>query len=70
MDRFRRFIYSRWFYALLACVCLLDAAAETLDLLDPGSNPNLDWISLVASVVAALLALAILIDLHSRRKRP
>jgi hypothetical protein len=65
----RRFIYSRWFYAALAFVCLLDVTAEILDILDPGENLAIDLVSLITSSVAAVLAFAVLIDLHIRRPR-
>ena len=62
----RRFIYNRWFYALLAAVCLLDAVCETFDIVTPGGYPALDVISLITSVAAAILTLLIFLDLHGR----
>lgn len=70
LDTFRRCIYSRWFYASLAFVCVLDVAADTLDILHPGENLAIDVISLVLSGVAAVLALAVFVDLGVRRARP
>jgi hypothetical protein len=66
----RRCIYSRWFYALLLSVCLINVGAEILDILDPGKNLAIDLISLVASGLAALVSAAILIDLHLRHAKP
>lgn len=66
---FRRCIYSRWFYALLAGVCVLNAVAELADILDPGKNVLLDVVSIIASMLAAVLALLILIDLQFRRAK-
>jgi hypothetical protein len=63
----RRFIYNRWFYALLAAVCLLDAVCDTFDIASPGGYPMLDVISLVTSLFAAILTLLIFIDLQRRR---
>lgn len=69
-DVFRRLIYSRWFYALLASACLLNVASEIVDLLGLSDSHVLDWVSLIASTVAAVLALSVLIDLQVRRTRP
>jgi hypothetical protein len=66
----RRCIYNRWFYAALAVVCLLDAATDLTDLLTFSRNSALDLLSFVASVVAALFAGAVFIDLHLRRGKP
>jgi hypothetical protein len=63
----RRCIYNRWFYAVLAAVCLLDVVCEISDILRPGSYPVLDVISLVTSGIAAALTFLIFVDLHGRR---
>jgi hypothetical protein len=65
----RRYMYNRWFYASLAGICLLNVLAETLDLVQPGDNPAVDWISMLASGVAALLTGLVFLDLHVRVKR-
>jgi hypothetical protein len=69
LDTVRRCVYSRWFYAVLGLVCLVDAVAEFLDILNPGENYALDVVSLVSSVTAAVLAFAIFIDLRFRRPK-
>jgi hypothetical protein len=66
----RRCIYNRWFYALLAAVCLLDVFVDTLNIIRPGVDPVLDLISVIASGVAALLTFTVFLDLHSRREKP
>lgn len=62
-------IYNRWFYALLASVCLLDVVTDVLDILNPSRNFAIDVISLVASAIAAVLTMAVFLDLHFRRAR-
>lgn len=69
LDTLRRCIYSRWFYALLALVCLLSVTAEILDILSPGENLAIDLTSLISSSIAAVLALAVFVDLQFRRTR-
>ncbi len=66
----RRSIYNRWFYAFLAIVCLLNASAEGLDISSPGQNMAVDLVSLIASIVAALLTSAVFLDLYLRRTKP
>jgi hypothetical protein len=69
--KFRRFvrscIYNRWFYAVLALVCLLDVVTDVVDILHPTANFVIVAISLVASAVAAVLTTAVFLDLHFRR---
>ncbi len=65
----RRCIYSRWFYAFLAAVCLLNALAELLDLLYPGDNPTLDVVTLALSAVSGIVALVVFLDLQLRWPR-
>jgi hypothetical protein len=66
----RRSIYNRWFYGLVAIVCLLNAAAELLDIASPGQNFAVDLVSLVASVFTALLTATVFLDLFLRRTKP
>lgn len=66
----RRCIYNRWFYALLASICLLDVIVDTLDIIDPRVNPVLNLISVIASGAAAFLTSLVFLDLQSRRNRP
>ena len=63
----RRCIYNRWFYALLAAVCILDGICDVFDIVKPGGYPVLDIISLCTSLAAALFAVLIFLDLHARR---
>lgn len=65
----RRSIYNRWFYAFVALVCLLNVAAEALDISRPGQSVPLDLLSLIASAVAALLTGAVFLDLFLRRTK-
>jgi hypothetical protein len=65
----RRCIYNRWFYAFLAGICTLDIICDIFDIAKPGAFPVLTLLSLVASGVAAFLALLIFIDLQSRRNK-
>ena len=67
---FRRCIYNRWFYALFAGVCLMDAASDLLDVVNDSGHTALDIVSLVMSSVAAIFAGAIFADLHFRRGKP
>jgi hypothetical protein len=62
-------MYNRWFYASLAGICLLNVLAETLDLVQPGDNPAVDWVSMLASGLAAVLTGLVFLDLHVRIKR-
>jgi hypothetical protein len=62
-------LYNRWFYALLAAVCLLDVVTDVLDILRPTANFLVDVVSLVASGIAAVLTMAVFLDLHLRRAR-
>jgi hypothetical protein len=71
--KFLRFVrgcmYNRWFYALLALVCLLDVVTDVSDLLHPTANFAMDVLSLVASAIAAVLTADVFLDLHFRRAR-
>lgn len=63
----RSFLYSKWFFLMLAVVCVVDVFA------DLGARAW-GWRALVAvavslDVVAAALALWMFADLHSRRPR-
>ncbi len=65
----RRSIYNRWFYAFIAFVCLLNAAAEALDISSPGQNFAVDLVSLIASSLTALLTATVFLDLFLRRTK-
>jgi hypothetical protein len=71
--KFFRFVrgcmYNRWFYAVLALVCLLDVVTDVSDLLNPTSNFAMDVLSLIASAIAAVLTTAVFLDLHFRRAK-
>jgi hypothetical protein len=66
----RRCIYNRWFYAALAVICVLDAATDLLDIVNPGKHSIVDVLSFVASGVAAVFAGVVFLDLHLRRAKP
>jgi hypothetical protein len=67
----RRSIYSRWFYGLVAFVCLLNVGAELLDISTAGGqNLAVDLVLLVASSVTALLTATVFLDLLLRRTKP
>ena len=65
----RRCIYNRWFYAFLAGICTLNVICDVVNIVKPGYMPFLSVLSLVASGVAAFLALLIFVDLQSRREK-
>ncbi len=61
----RQFLYSRWFFLLLAIVCLTDLSA------DLGEHfwgwTTLNFVSIAMDVVASVLAVWIFFDLQRRR---
>jgi hypothetical protein len=63
-------IYNRWFYALLAGVCLLDVAADGIAMVQPQESYGIEVISLVASAITAVLATTVFLDLQFRRRKP
>lgn len=65
----RRCIYNRWFYAVLAIVCLLDVITDIINIVQPGESFTLDLLSLIASGVTALLVSVVFVDLQIRRAK-
>ncbi len=63
----RSFLYSKWFFLMLALVCLVDMAADWSDRLWAFRPLHVAAVSLDA--VAAALALWMFADLHRRRPR-
>ncbi len=63
-------IYNRWFYALLAAVCLLDVASDTIAMIRPRSSYEIEVISLIASAITAVLTTTVFLDLQFRRRKP
>jgi hypothetical protein len=63
----RKFLYSKWFFLVLAVVCLADLVA------DVGVRMRgwwfLNWLVIPLDAVAAALALWVFVDLHKRRPR-
>ncbi len=68
--KMRSLIYSRWFYAFLAAVCLLDAVVDVIDIIRPGESFTLDLISVMSSIIAAVMTGLVFLDLHLRRAKP
>jgi hypothetical protein len=66
----RACIYNRWFYALLAAVCLLDVTADGIALARPKESYGIEVISLVASAITAVLTTTVFLDLQFRRRKP
>jgi hypothetical protein len=63
-------IYNRWFYALLAAVCLLDVTADGIAIARPRESYGIEVISLIASAITAVLATTVFLDLQFRRRKP
>jgi len=63
----RRFLYSKWFYGLLAVVCILDLIADLGEHIWGWTDLNILAIALDA--VAVALSVWIFTDLHGRRPR-
>ena len=63
-------IYNRWFYALLAAVCLLDVAADAIAMAQPKESYGIEVISLIASAITAALTTTVFLDLQFRRRKP
>ena len=61
------FLYSKWFYALLATVCILDTVADLGEHFWGWSNLNV--IAIGMDLIATSLAVWIFADLHRRRPR-
>ena len=63
-------IYNRWFYALLAGVCVLDVASDAIAIADPRRSYPIELISLIASAITAVLTTTVFLDLQFRRRKP
>ena len=63
-------IYNRWFYALLAAVCLLDVTADGIAITSPRESYGIELISLIASAITAVLTTTVFVDLQFRRRKP
>jgi hypothetical protein len=61
----QRFLYSKWYFLVLAVVCLVDLIADLGDEIW-GWN-FLNRVSIVMDVGAVFLSMWIFADLHSRR---
>ena len=63
----RRFLYSKWFFLLLATVCIVDFIADAGEFVW-GRTP-LNLIAITLDAVAAGLASWMFADLHRRRPK-
>jgi hypothetical protein len=63
----RRFLYSKWFFLVLALVILIDLGTDVADEL--WGWTILNKVSIALDLAAAGLALWIFGDLHSRRPK-
>jgi hypothetical protein len=63
----RRFLYSKWFFLLLAIVCATDLAADLSEEIW-GYTP-LNSIAIGLDLVAVILSAWIFTDLHIRRPK-
>jgi hypothetical protein len=61
----RKFLYSKWFFGLLAFVCILDLISDALaDLL---GWRGLRRVTIGLEIIAVYLTVAMFLDLHRRR---
>ena len=63
----RRLLYSKWFFGLLALVCVTDLVADVGERVWGWTDLNL--VSIALDVTAAGLSVWIFADLHRRRPR-
>jgi uncharacterized protein YqgC (DUF456 family) len=63
----RRFLYSKWFYLVLAIVCIVDLLADLGEHIWGWTDLNL--VALAMDTIAAGLVLWIFLDLHLRRPK-
>jgi hypothetical protein len=61
----RRFLYSRWFFAFLALVCLLDAVTDILE--QTWGWGMLNYVAILLDITAVLMSGALFLDLQKRR---
>lgn len=62
----RRLIYRKWFYAFLALAMWFDAWTDVMELQADGPRGR-EVLSLVLSIIGAVLVSLVFIDLHHRR---
>jgi hypothetical protein len=65
----RSFLFGKWFFALLFVVSTLDVAADVAERLHAEFWHPLNALSIIFSVVVAILAGWMFFDLHTRRWR-
>src|SRR5574340_638619 len=65
----RSFLFSKWFFAILFVVSVFDVAADIAERLRSESWVSLNSISLGLSLVVAILAGWMFLDLNARRPR-
>lgn len=63
----RKFLYSKWFFLILALVCIVDLGADVADEIWGWSILN--KVAIAMDLVAACLSLWIFADLHTRRPK-
>ena len=64
--RMRKFLYSKWFFAFLAFVCILDLISDAAaDLLGWG---RLREVTIGLEIISTYLAVTMFFDLHRRLK--
>jgi hypothetical protein len=61
----RKFLYSKWFFLVLAVVCAVNLMADAAEELWNWSLPN--KVAIAMDILALALSLWIFGDLHSRR---
>lgn len=59
-----RLIYRKWFYGFLAVALWVDCWTDVADLLERGRTQ--DVVSLVLSLIAAVMVTVVFLDLHRR----
>ena len=67
VSRMRKFLYSKWFFLMLAAVCVVDLVADWGERVWGWRVLHVIAVSLDA--VAAAMALWMFADLHSRRPK-
>ena len=63
----RRFLYSKWFFLLLATVCAIDLLADAGE--EVWGHNFLNSVAIAMDSVALALAVWIFTDLHTRRPK-
>jgi hypothetical protein len=67
LEAMRRFLYSRWFFLLLATVCAIDLAADLGE--EIWGHNFLNSIAVGMDFIALALSVWIFTDLHVRRPK-